>query len=217
MSPKPNDIPRDDAGETPRDVARLARLLDEEGRDARAGLAPDALERIFAASDLQLPLAEPVRPVAGRILPRRPRTIGMPWEIGRVIRIAASVALVASLFVAAFFIQRALRGSGGTGATPRESQLATAPVAPVAPAASRAPAPEHFEAAIGGALAVRTTSVPAAGVVAALASRDAGGTDRFDDDDALSDLAPMIGADAGASYDDLFGEVAAIAALTAPR
>lgn len=215
MSPKPNDMPRDDAGETPRDVARLVRLLDEEGRDARAGLAPDALERIFAASDLQLPLAEPVRPVAGRIMPRKPRTVGLPWHIGRVVRIAASVALVASLFVAAFFIQRALRGSGGTGATPRESQLANAPVAPVAPAAS--PAPEHFEAAIGGALAVRTASVPAAGVVAALASRDGGGAHRFDDDDALTELEPLIGADAGASYDDLFGEVAAIAALTSPR
>lgn len=228
MSPSPDDIPRDiprdddRACATPRDVARLARMLDEQGREARGGLGEDQLERIFAASDLQLPLGGSVRPVAGRIVPRKPRAVGMPWQIARIVRIAASVAVLASLGVAAFFIQRAW--STGAAGTARETQVAQAPVAPgrdaTTPGAS--PAPQHFEAALEGAVAVRTASTPAAGAVAALAARDARESVAFDDNDMLSEFEPLLGAgsfegSATASFDDLSGEFALLAQLTAPR
>ena len=53
-------------------LASLIRALDRSGADERSTLTPSALERVFAASDLQLPLGtSAVNPVVGRILPLR--------------------------------------------------------------------------------------------------------------------------------------------------
>jgi hypothetical protein len=80
--------------EPPAELRRVADLLDDEGAFLRASLAEDALERILAASDLQLPVAgTPVAPHRGRAVIAR---IG-PSSFVRVARMAAAIAVVGGL------------------------------------------------------------------------------------------------------------------------
>lgn len=84
--------PGDDAAPPP-ELRRIASLLDDEGAFERATLSEDALERMIAASDLQLP----VTVGAGRAVIAR---IG-PSPLGRALRIAAAVAVSAAVVLVA--------------------------------------------------------------------------------------------------------------------
>lgn len=212
---------------TPRELRGLARLLDERGARERNRLGGDALERIFAASDLQRPLGlEPVSPVVGRIMPAR--SASRPF-----LRLAAAIAAVAGLG-AVIAIAISARG----GSVPAGDELATGPeTAPVVtPEAPRGPASrgasdanamvavehfdaalEHFDAALKGPISAVTASRPAGAVIVALADRSAGALAGFaPPNGAFNDeLEPLFSTGAlldgsDLTYDDLSQELAAV-------
>lgn len=205
---------------TPRELRGLARLLDERGARERNRLGGDALERIFAASDLQRPLGlEPVSPVVGRIMPAR--SASRPF-----LRLAAAIAAVAGLG-AVIAIAISARG----GSVPAGDELATGPeTAPVVtPEAPRGPASrgasdanamvavEHFDAALEGPISAVTASRPAGAVIVALADRSAGALAGFaPPNGAFNDeLEPLFSTGAlldgsDLTYDDLSQELAAV-------
>ncbi len=212
---------------TPRELRGLARLLDERGARERNRLGGDALERIFAASDLQRPLGlEPVSPVVGRIMPAR--SASRPF-----LRLAAAIAAVAGLG-AVIAIAISARG----GSVPKGGELATGPE--TAPAVTpelvetRTPrgasdanamvAAEHFDAALEdfdaalkGSISAVTASRPAGAVIVALADRSAGALAGFaPPNGAFNDeLEPLFSTGAlldgsDLTYDDLSQELAAV-------
>jgi hypothetical protein len=212
---------------TPRELRGLARLLDERGARERNRLGGDALERIFAASDLQRPLGlEPVSPVVGRITPAG--SASRPF-----LRLAAAIAAVAGLG-AVIAIAISARG----GSVPAGDELATGPeTAPVVtPEAPRGPASrgasdanamvavehfdaalEHFDAALEGPISAVTASRPAGAVIVALADRSAGALAGFaPPNGAFNDeLEPLFSTGAlldgsDLTYDDLSQELAAV-------
>ena len=212
---------------TPRELRGLARLLDERGARERNRLGGDALERIFAASDLQRPLGlEPVSPVVGRIMPAG--SASRPF-----LRLAAAIAAVAGLG-AVIAIAISARG----GSVPAGDELATGPeTAPVVtPEAPRGPASrgasdanamvavehfdaalEHFDAALEGPISAVTASRPAGAVIVALADRSAGALAGFaPPNGAFNDeLEPLFSTGAlldgsDLTYDDLSQELAAV-------
>jgi len=212
---------------TPRELRGLARLLDERGARERNRLGGDALERIFAASDLQRPLGlEPVSPVVGRIMPAR--SASRPF-----LRLAAAIAAVAGLG-AVIAIAISARG----GSVPKGGELATGPeTAPVVTpelAETRTPrgasdanamvavehfdaALEHFDAALEGPISAVTASRPAGAVIVALADRSAGALAGFaPPNGAFNDeLEPLFSTGAlldgsDLTYDDLSQELAAV-------
>jgi len=212
---------------TPRELRGLARLLDERGARERNRLGGDALERIFAASDLQRPLGlEPVSPVVGRIMPAR--SASRPF-----LRLAAAIAAVAGLGTV---IAIAISARGGS--VPAGDELATGPeTAPVVtPEAPRGPASrgasdakamvavehfdaalEDFDAALKGSIAAVTVSRPAGAVIVALADRSAGALAGFaPPNGAFNDeLEPLFSTGAlldgsDLTYDDLSQELAAV-------
>ena len=205
---------------TPRELRGLARLLDERGARERNRLGGDALERIFAASDLQRPLGlEPVSPVVGRIMPAR--SASRPF-----LRLAAAIAAVAGLG-AVIAIAISARG----GSVPKRGELATGPeTAPVVSpelAETRTPrgasdanamvAVEHFDAALEGSISAVTASRPAGAVIVALADRSAGALAGFaPPNGAFNDeLEPLFSTGAlldgsDLTYDDLSQELAAV-------
>ena len=212
---------------TPRELRGLARLLDERGARERNRLGGDALERIFAASDLQRPLGlEPVSPVVGRIMPAR--SASRPF-----LRLAAAIAAVAGLG-AVIAIAISARG----GSVPAGDELATGPeTAPVVtPEAPRGPASrgasdanamvavehfdaalEDFDAALKGSISAVTASRPAGAVIVALADRSAGALAGFaPPNGAFNDeLEPLFSTGAlldgsDLTYDDLSQELAAV-------
>ena len=94
------------AGELPADVARLGAMLNARGRRQREALSSEALERIAAMSDLQLPIVGADEPVViARIETTRPSW----WATPRVWRVAAAVAVLAGVGAATFFAVRAFR------------------------------------------------------------------------------------------------------------
>ncbi len=205
---------------TPRELRGLARLLDERGARERNRLGGDALERIFAASDLQRPLGlEPVSPVVGRITPAG--SASRPF-----LRLAAAIAAVAGLG-AVIAIAISARG----GSVPKGGELATGPeTAPVVmPEAPRGPASrgasdanamvavEHFDTALEGSISAVTASRPAGAVIVALADRSAGALAGFaPPNGAFNDeLEPLFSTGAlldgsDLTYDDLSQELAAV-------
>lgn len=204
----------------PRELRGVARLLDEAGARQRRRLGADAVERIFAASDLQRPFGHPdAAPVVYRIQPsasrRRP-----------LLRLAAAVAVAAGLGAVVFVAVRA-RDAESTRGSARESELAVAPSAPtVAPDAPQAPSATtskiasgfgYLDAALEGAASAPMASRSAGAVIVALADTRSGSLAGFADaDDALArDLAPLFSTtallDGGAStYDDLTEEFASV-------
>ena len=146
-----NHHPRSEQAERlPADVARLGAMLDARGRTQRDALSAEALERITAMSDLQLPIAGSDAPV---VLARIEPSGSSSWRSPRVWRIAAAVALIAGLGAAAVFV---VRGLGGDAAVPEgtlvdgsqrnASEPTTAPVR--VPTVAPNLAPEHLEHAL---------------------------------------------------------------------
>lgn len=225
---RPNNSPapdRDPANgdATPRDLRGVARLLDERGARERSRLGGDALERIFAASDLQRPLGlDPVSPVVGRIAPVRAGSRPL-------LRMAAAIAALAGVG-AVIAVALSLRG----GAAPAGTQLVEdATPAPQAPD-TRAPggaatvptmiAVEHFDTAIEGSISAVTASRSADAVIVALADRSSGALAGFAaSDGAITDeLEPLFSTGAlldGSSltYDDLSQELASVVQRTSLR
>lgn len=239
-TPGPDDPANDRA--TPRELRGVARLLDERGARERGRLGGDALERIFAASDLQRPLGlEPVSPVIGRIVPAR--GFSRPY-----LRLAAAIAAVAGLG-AVIAIALSLQGGGvpagtelveGSGGTPGVTPELPAPEfpAPESPGSQQpepeAPAPksmlassiavEHFDAALEGSIVAVTVSRPASAVLVALSDRSAGALAGFAGSDGgiTDELDPLFstgtlldGADL--TYDDLSDELASVVLRTSTQ
>jgi len=216
---RPNN-PRHPASDDalPRELRLVARLLDDEGARQRARLNEEALQRIFAASDLQRPLGMPeVSPIAGRIAPAR--SVGRPY-----LRIAAAIAALAGLgaviAIAVLSNQTALRDgveiaqdpsggtrdlSGGTrdlsGGT-RDLSGGTRDLSGGTPGApqgrsetsKRVLAVDHLDAALADDYAASTASRPAGAVIVALADRRAGSLAGFASaDEALAqELEPLF-------------------------
>jgi hypothetical protein len=83
-------------------LASLISALDRSGADERSTLTPSALERVFAASDLQLPLGtSAVNPVVGRILPLRSTNSSRT-----LLRYAAAAAVVVGVGSLLFVLTR---------------------------------------------------------------------------------------------------------------
>lgn len=169
------------------ELVDLARALDARGSrlvGSGDGLSGDALERIFAASDMQLPIAS--APVVGRIgrgsqAPLFAQTLGFH----RLLRIAAVIATAAGIGLAVYAVARSLEGSdaplkNGTGAPQGMLAQGENPALPQANP-SDPPVPEtriprfrarDLDTALSGALAARTTVRPAASAVLALSGDD---------------------------------------------
>ncbi|MBI1304181.1 MAG: hypothetical protein GC172_10395 [Phycisphaera sp.] len=223
-------------GRLPRDLRGVAQFLDRAGDDASRRLGPDALDRIFAASDLQRPLGlGEVSPVAARLGPldglrsRRRSIFGPLARLPRGVRALALAAALSMAILSAMVVYLATRPSaeslrdGAAGETVLAdggSDRALDGVFRGAPTESSSTGlPEHFDEALGGTYAVTTRSQPLGEVVVAFAggtgfpradlsraSLDAGGGEVFD-------AASFLDA-GGATYDDLSGEMAAILAST---
>lgn len=165
------------------ELAALLRDLDAVGAARRAQLSSEAEHRIFAASDLQLPLAQgEVRPVAGRIVPER-RSAVATWP-RMWVRIAAAIAVVGSITAGAIVLSRSFDGASsddasGPGGATSGRVIADAGNSPNvgtsdgadAPATMLAVAsPEHFELALAADPLRRASSLSAPAVAAALES-----------------------------------------------
>ncbi|MFM1823302.1 MAG: hypothetical protein RI967_1568 [Planctomycetota bacterium] len=164
----------------PPELRRIASLLDDEGAFERASLSEDALERMLAASDLQLPVAEPVG--AGRAVLAR---IG-PSPMGWAMRIAAAVALAAAVVLVAIAAWRGgadradtvpgglLVDGGGVVPEPRSIEPAPAGGGEAgSPADASRPLAEHFERAL--VIARPASGSAREAVVAAIAVPTRGG------------------------------------------
>lgn len=229
-----NDAPNFDRGSDPlggerlpADLAGLGRALDGRGRTGREALSAEALERIVAMSDLQLPIAGPNTGDAPVVIAR----IG-PDRSGsaRFWRIAAAVAVVAGLGAAALLLSRGSGDSepapgtlveGTRGGSPSGGDAGSHRVNPlvpptVAPGVKRDTAltPEHLERA----LAVGNLHSASSMVVALSGPINEPAVHYHDLDDAVvADIAPLFHAGAlldggGTTYEDLTGELAAIVA-----
>lgn len=106
-------------------LASLIRALDRSGADERSTLTPSALERVFAASDLQLPLGtSAVNPVVGRILPLRSTNSSRT-----LLRYAAAAAVVVGVGSLLFVLTRS--GDSTKRLDSREFVIEAPTVAPV--------------------------------------------------------------------------------------
>lgn len=157
----------------------LVRELNAVGASHRATLSEAALERIFAASDLQLPI--PSAPIAGRIGPTFGRTFGVRFST--VFRIAAAAAVVVGLGAIAVILVRANSGVGPatvpggalveaqpapTGFSEGSVGEAGVSLTPKPRAAQPTLAAEHLDSALSDDFSVRTTSRSASGVIVVL-------------------------------------------------
>jgi len=212
MSDDTRHLPGDD-GQVPADIAGIARALDEAGAKERGRLSPRALDRVFAASDLQLPLAGEVSPVVARI-----GTLGAGRSASRlVLRAAGIAAAVCGALVGAYLVSRALRGDeGAVGSAPGGTLVQDAPASSDAPSRAAAPVrplePQHVEAVLVDASAGSREAA-----ILALADRSASGLGGESDESDV--FAGLLGASAfldGAqpTYEDLSGEFAALVAGT---
>lgn len=201
----------------PRELRGIARLLDARGARERNRLGDDAIERIFAASDLQRPLGlDPVSPVVGRITP-----VGSGSR--PLLRMAAAIAALAGIG-AVIAVALSLRGGAAPAGTELVDGSQESPtVAPESPAPSAAAdadamlAVEHFDTALEGSIAAVTASRPAGAVIVALADRGAGALAGFaGSDGAMTDeLEPLFATGAlldgsDLTYDDLSQELASV-------
>ncbi|MFZ9914751.1 MAG: hypothetical protein ACO3IB_05360 [Phycisphaerales bacterium] len=216
MSDHSRHLP-DDGGQVPADIAGIARALDEVGAKERGRLSPRGLDRVFAASDLQLPLAGEARPVVGRVGPMSMTRSRGPSTVRFVLRAAGIAVAVCGALVAVYLVSRALRGDeGAVGSAPGGTLVQGAPASSDATEHVATPArplePRHVEAVLAEA-----SAGPRETAILALADRSASGLDvESDDGDAFAGL---LGASAfldGAqpTYEDLSGEFAALVAGT---
>lgn len=218
-----------DGHATPRELRGVARLLDERGAQARGRLGEDALERIFAASDLQRPLhLGAVSPVVGRIGPVRASSRPL-------FRLAAAIAVVAGLGALAVF---ALSQRGGA---PDATELAHGSPTPGASTdtntntntnADRGAgttaqprvrgeaamlAAAHFDSALDESVTASTASRPASAVILALADRGGASLAGFTASDGgmSEELEPLLSTGAlldgdDITYDGLSQELASV-------
>jgi hypothetical protein len=127
-------------------LASLIRALDRSGADERSTLTPSALERVFAASDLQLPLGtSAVNPVVGRILPLRSTNSSRT-----LLRYAAAAAVVVGVGSLLFVLTRS--GDSTKRLDSRELVIEAPTVAP-APSAPETrialqPTVEHLDSVL---------------------------------------------------------------------
>lgn len=198
---------------------------------ARGRLSADAFERIFAASDLQLPVpvGTPHTVVA---------SIGGPSR--RAWRVAAAIAALAGTSLIVFLIARGgsriengpLPGRAivdATGAAPATTGATTG--ATTAASLSQLPEPSHFDLALSGALTAPRVSQGATGAVVALHAAPAAAlavvaTSSAWDDPALDEIAMWSSGDPATfasngefgaiTYDSLSNELDALLAVT-PR
>ncbi len=139
---------RDSSRDSSRDpsLASLIRALDRSGADERSTLTPSALERVFAASDLQLPLGtSAVNPVVGRILPLRSTNSSRT-----LLRYAAAAAVVVGVGSLLFVLTRS--GDSTKRLDSRELVIEAPTVAP-APSAPETrialqPTVEHLDSVL---------------------------------------------------------------------
>lgn len=224
-----NDRRRDNSSESadgsavPPELRGLARLLDERGVRERARLGGDALERIFAASELQRPLGlGAVSPVVGRISPARssPRLF---------LRLAAVIAALAGLGVVIVLALSTRTDPLRDEATLADGRASPAPVvgpestatedlARPATLAAEHLAAEHFDLALEDSIAATTNSRPSGAVIVALADRRSGALAGFAamDGSVSDELEPLFTSGAlfdgdELTYDGLSQEIAAVA------
>ena len=196
----------------PADLADLGRLLDRQGASQRGGLSREALERISAMSDLQLPLVQSNGPLVIARIGRADASATRYW------RIAAAIALIVGIGGAVLIFARGSNDPDqkmGTGATLADGSRAPVidPVPVIAPKlvasapstvfGRRGVSVEHLERALAGASSAREASLQFPDIDAALAA----------------DIAPLFHASSlldggGTTYEDLSGEFAAIVAPT---
>ena len=196
----------------PADLADLGRLLDRQGASQRGGLSREALERISAMSDLQLPLVQSDGPLVIARIGRADASATRYW------RIAAAIALIVGIGGAVLIFARGSNDPDqkmGTGATLADGSRAPVidPVPVIAPklvasapstvSGRRGVSVEHLERALAGASSAREASLQFPDIDAALAA----------------DIAPLFHASSlldggGTTYEDLSGEFAAIVAPT---
>ncbi len=196
----------------PADLADLGRLLDRQGASQRGGLSREALERISAMSDLQLPLVQSNGPLVIARIGRADASATRSW------RIAAAIALIVGIGGAVLIFARGSNDPDqkmGTGATLADGSRAPVidPVPVIAPklvasapstvSGRRGVSVEHLERALAGASSAREASLQFPDIDAALAA----------------DIAPLFHASSlldggGTTYEDLSGEFAAIVAPT---
>jgi len=196
----------------PADLADVGRLLDMQGASQRGGLSREALERISAMSDLQLPLVQSDGPLVIARIGRADASATRYW------RIAAAIALIVGIGGAVLIFARGSNDPDqkmGTGATLADGSRALVidPVPVIAPklvasapstvSGRRGVSVEHLERALAGASSAREASLQFPDIDAALAA----------------DIAPLFHASSlldagGTTYEDLSGEFAAIVAPT---
>lgn len=215
---------QDAGGGSDRFDRALGRSLDRRGASHRDALSAEALARISAMSDLQLPLAGSAEPpVLARIeVETSRRYSSWAW------RVAAAVAVVAGIGTAAVLIARGLggdapkSGSLADGASDRSAdrspgwpsaEAVTPPESAVVQAARSRLRPEHIESALSG-----VTGSASAVVVALSGAADEPSVHYPDLDESLAaDIAPFFHSGSlldggGTTYQDLSGEFAAIVA-----
>lgn len=198
----------------------LARSLDRRGAAHRDGLSAEALARIGAMSDLQLPLSGSAEPP----VPARVEFEITRWHSSWAWRVAAAVAVVAGIGTAAVLVARGLggdapgSGSLADGSTDRSPDRPSAEAVPpsesaVVQAVRSRVLPEHIESALSGA-----AGSASAVVVALSGASDEPSVHYPDLDETLAaDIAPFFHSGAlldggGTTYQDLSGEFAAIVA-----
>ena len=209
---EPGRDPDQEATALPADLADVGRLLDMQGASQRGGLSREALERISAMSDLQLPLVQSDGPLVIARIGRADASATRYW------RIAAAIALIVGIGGAVLIFARGSNDPDqkmGTGATLADGSRAPVidPVPVIAPklvasasstvSGRRGVSVEHLERALAGASSAREASLQFPDIDAALAA----------------DIAPLFHASSlldggGTTYEDLSGEFAAIVAPT---
>ncbi len=240
MNDNTNDNMNDDMNThqgLPRDLRFVASALDARAREMRDELSEQALERIFAASDMQLPLGEyaDAAPIAGRIV-RATDTTRARWfshGLSSALRIAAAVAVVAGLSGVVIAV---VRGSftpavpgiepGGTlvqapeipATAPRDAvaHVGSSNNSPTTPRSTRALTPDHLDHALAAAFATQNAANSTTAMIVALADGNVAAVTQF-----TSSTEPRSDFDLdldATTYDDLSGEISAIlAAPTGPR
>lgn len=222
MNEHPDNLPSRDEQALPVDVAGLGRLLDARGSAQRDALSAEALERITAISDLQLPIQGADAPVV--IARIGPSEASRREAVRRFWRIAAAVAVIVGIGGAAVLAVRGFNGSEPAPGTLVDGSRPGLPAPSSAPGAAsnsgsksalavRPLAAEHLEHALA------SQSRSAAAVVVALSNPSNEPSIHYPDmDDALAaDIAPLFQAGSlldggGMTYEDLSGEFAALVA-----
>jgi hypothetical protein len=228
-----NDNMNDDTRKSealPRELKFVARALDARATHMRDELSEQALERIFAASDMQLPLGEYANsaPIAGRIT-RATNVTGTNW-VTRALRIAAAVAVVAGLTGVTIalvrgYVNPVVPGMEPGGALVQAPEIpAAAPLDVVArndssvnpvmtPRITPALTPDHLDQALSAAFVTQSAANSTSAMIVALADGNVAAVTQFA---SIAERGSDFELDLDATtYDDLSGEISAILAAPA--